>query len=794
MSNLLATYPGEFKNKIGFEKISQLLESHCVSTPGKELVEHLKPSSVLSEINTKLDMLRELMLLLGAQGATIPEQGFYDLRKELDFLNVEESWWEPESFIDLRSLLRTSESLLKLLKKQESAVLKELYEHIVFPDHLLRQLDKIFTDQGEVSDNASPELGKVRRTIEQNRHQVRKNLELIFRNARKEGWVPEGASISVRDGRMVIPLVAEAKRRIRGFIHDESATGQTVFMEPAAVLEGNNKQRELEYEERREVIKILKKASKEVNRETNSIHNITTFMGEVDFLRAKIKLAQRLHGIKPVMSPESVVKLKGARHPILILTEHNVVPLDITLDHRQRIVLISGPNAGGKSVALKTVALLQYMVQCGLFVPVAEGSLMGIFDQLYIDIGDEQSIENDLSTYSSHLQNMHFMLQNVNERSLILIDEFGSGTEPHFGGALAEGMLEDFVQCGARGVITTHYANLKTYAEKQEGVVNAAMLFDIDKLQPLYRLSIGKPGSSHALDIARNTGLPQRIIDRAKTLLGRGTIDYDKALAELQGQLKKVQEREQLLHKREQQSKSLIEEYSRLKESIESNRKQMIANAKTEAEALVAKANKEIEKTIRHIKENKAEKKETRLIRQRLEDFKQQNKSAADQKEFLKSTEKTDRPLSKGDYVEVKESNVVGQIMGIQGNKAEVLLGDLKTMVKLNRLERVNRKEMRQQKSGRKSGTDFTSKRASFSSTLDIRGKRAEEALAIVDKFIDDAILAGAQEVKVLHGKGNGILKEIVRNHLKGYKQVHHMEDEHIERGGSGITVVNLDA
>ena len=794
MTKFLRTYPEDFRQKIGFQKISELLESYCVSSLGKELVDRLKPSSVVEQVNSSLDTLHELMRLLSTHGASIPGQGFYDLRQQLVFLKVEGNWWEPEDFIDLRALLRTSEVILKLFRKEESEILKPLYSHIEFPGHLLRQLEKIFTDQGEVSDNASPELSRLRRTMEQNRHQVRKSLELIFRNARKEGWVPEGSSISVRDGRMVIPLVAEAKRRVSGFIHDESATGQTVFMEPAAVLEGNNKQRELEYEERREVIRILKRISTEVLQERKAINDISAFMGEVDFLRAKIKLAEDLGAIKPVVSPESVVKLVGAKHPILIITGHEVVPLDIELNHKQRIVLISGPNAGGKSVALKTVALLQYMVQCGLFIPVGEGSSLGIFDQLFIDIGDEQSIENDLSTYSSHLRNMRYMLQHVNRHSLILIDEFGTGTEPHFGGALAEGMLEEFVRSGARGVITTHYANLKSYAEKQEGVVNAAMLFDIERLQPLYRLSIGKPGSSHALDIAHNTGLPQKVIDRAKTLLGRETIDYDKALAELQDRLKKAEETEKELEKRERQSQSIISQYSRLKEDLEQNRKEIMANAKAEAEAIVARANREIEKTIRHIKENKAQKKETRFIRQRLADFKEQTKAEKEEKnEFFKLPEKQDKPLAKGDYVEVKGSHVAGRILDLHGKKAEVLLGDLKTMVKLDRLERVGRKELRQQKSGRKIGTNFTEKMANFSSTLDIRGKRAEEALPLVDKFIDDAILAGAQEVKILHGKGSGILKQMVRNHLKGYRQVHHMEDEHVERGGAGITVVGLE-
>lgn len=787
--NLVHFYPDNFEEKIGFSKIRELLKQYCSSDLGRNKVEKLKAQHNLENIRHQLNQLDELINLLSEEGYTLPEQGYYDLNNEINQLAAENSWWETETFIDLRSLLVTAKELLKILNKREIFYLKDLHASIIFPDQLLKNLVKIFTDKGEVDDNASPVLNKLRKQLDQNQQQIRKTINNIFRNARSEGWVPEGASITVRDGRMVIPLFAEAKRRIKGFIHDESATGQTVYIEPTAVLEGNNRQRELEYEERREVIKILKQLSKEVNEHREMLYDIIDFLGEVDFLRAKMRLSETLKAIKPETTDQSILKFKKARHPLLIITDHDIVPLDLELTEQQGVILISGPNAGGKSVALKTVALLQYMFQAGLFIPVAEGTIIGVFDKIFIDIGDEQSIENDLSTYSSHLHNMRHMLENVDEASLVLIDEFGSGTEPQFGGALAESILSQLMKHSIKGIITTHYANLKSYAEDREGIVNAAMRFDMENLRPLYQLSVGKPGSSHALEIAKNTGLPDNVINKAKDLLGREMVEYDRALANLQEQLRSIQEREKILENREKESSKLINEYKRLKGDIDKNQKQILNKAREEAAILVAKANREIEKTIRHIKENKAEKKETKRIRQQLTSFKQQHKEPEEYEE----KEIDLSPIKEGDIVEIIGSNAAGEVIDIQGKKAEVRIGDLKSLIKLDRLKKTSKREVKKNQATRRSSADLSSKKMEFRSTLDIRGKRAEEALPLLDKYLDDAHVVGAQEIKILHGKGNGVLKDLVRNHLKGYANIERVADEHIERGGAGITVVTLE-
>ncbi|MGK7388916.1 MAG: endonuclease MutS2 [Candidatus Cyclobacteriaceae bacterium M2_1C_046] len=781
-------YPDNFEEKIGFSKIRELLKQYCSSELGRKKVENLRVQKDLEKIKHQLNQLEELIRLVHEEGNTLPEQGYFDLKKEIHELSAENSWWEIDTFIGLRSLLRTSKELLSILHKHETLYLRELYSTIAFPVPLLRDLEKVFTDKGEVDDHASPELNKLRKQLDQNQQQIRKTINLIFRNARSEGWVPEGASITVRDGRMVIPLFAEAKRRIKGFVHDESATGQTVYIEPTAVLEGNNRQRELEYEERREVIKILKRLSREVNENRNVLFDIIYFLGEIDFLRAKMRLADRLKAIKPETIEQPVIKIRQARHPLLIITDHDIVPLDLELTEGQRVILISGPNAGGKSVALKTVAMLQFMFQAGLYIPANEGSIFGVFTKIFIDIGDEQSIENDLSTYSSHLHNMRHMIEHVDASSLVLIDEFGSGTEPQFGGALAESILSKLMKESIKGIITTHYANLKSYAENRDGIVNAAMRFDMKNLRPLYQLSVGKPGSSHALEIARNTGLPDDVISKAKDLLGREMVEYDKALSNLQEQLRSIQEREKTLERREEESLKIINEYKRLKEDIDKSQKQILNKAKEEAATLVAKANREIEKTIRHIKENKAEKKETKRIREQLSSFKEKHKKAEREEKEVDLS-----PIKKGDIVEVIGSSAAGEVIDIQGKKAEVRIGDLKSLIKIDRLKKTSKREIKKTQATRRATADISSKVMEFRSTLDIRGKRAEEALPLVDKYLDDALLAGAQEIKILHGKGNGVLKDLVRNHLKGYSRIERVADEHIERGGAGITVVTLE-
>ncbi|UII27256.1 Smr/MutS family protein [Fulvivirga maritima] len=791
-------YPKELEQKIGFDKIRDFLKERCLSDLGISIVNKIGYSTEIDQVEKLLFQTSEFLSILTSD-EPFPTNYFYDVSSSLKGIRAEGTFLTEDEFLRVNNSLKTIVACIRFFRKREESYpyLSSMNGLVKFDETIIDAISQKIDDGGFVKDSASEGLAEVRRSLKGKHAQVRRALDSIYKNAVKDGYVPEGASLTVRDGRMVIPITAEYKRRIKGFVHDESATGQTVYLEPSEVLEGNNEIRELENAEKREVIKVLTRLTDRLRVDLQNIKRGYHYLSLIDFIRAKAKLAYDMEAVRPEITNKPFFDWREARHPILLMayqaSGRKVEPLSIVISEDQHFVVISGPNAGGKSVCLKTVALTQYMLQCGLLVPIREDSKAGIYQDIFIDIGDEQSIENDLSTYSSHLSNMKYFLQHADDSSLCLIDEFGTGTDPHYGGAIAEGILDQLVGKRAKGVITTHYSNIKHYAENKEKVVNGAMKYDVENLEPLYQLEIGKPGSSFSLEIARKIGLANTVTKYAREVIGRKGVDVDDLILKLEKQTQEIQRREQEALDLDKEVKSLKRRYDKLYQELEDNKRDIINKAKRDAASLLATTNKEIEKTIRHIKENKAEKKETIKMRNRLANLKEQ----VDVKPAVSKPkiEVVPGEIGVGDTVRFIDNQVTGEVIDVRGKDVEVKVGDLKTVVKKKRLEKISKAKAREitrsyGKPG--SGMNLNQKVADFTGTLDVRGKRGEEVLGMVDKFIDDAMIANSSEVKILHGKGNGILKDLIRNHLKGSNVIESIHDEHVERGGAGISIVTL--
>lgn len=786
-------YPSNLEEKLGFNRLRSLLEEHCESSLGQQFVKKIRFSSDRAAIEQRLEQSAEFVEIINS-GALFPNSNYIDISRFFPKVKVDNAFLTEEEFFDLILSLKTLDKCLDFFKvhREEFPVLSELTHPVVFNEDLLWSLDKIFDERGKLKDNASDRLFEIRKGIQQERQRLRKVLDRILSKAKKEEFTKDDVGITIRDGRMVIPVLAEHKRRLKGFIHGESGTGQTVYLEPTEVLEINNEVKELEYSEKREMVRILTEQTDLVRYELHNLEGAMQFLGLIDFIRAKARLAVKLEARKPLWSEGKAFKWVKAKHPNLYLTleeqDKETVPLDIALDHQHRILVISGPNAGGKSVCLKTVGLVQYMFQCGLLVPADESSEFMLFKDLFIDIGDEQSIENDLSTYSSHLVNMKHLLAQVNKKSLLLIDEFGTGTEPQYGGAIAESILAELRESNAMGVITTHYGNLKEFAEKEQGLLNGAMRYDLDHLQPLYQLEIGKPGSSFALEIAQKIGLPRPTLDRAKKRVGKKLVSYDRLLAKLDQERQSVEQTKIEVKARESELEELTAQYMELKAHLENREKRILNKAKQEAADIVKQANKEVERVIREIKEAKAEKEIVRTKRQELETFKAKQKP-----EKVEEVKAVAGEIAKGDYARVKGQTTVGLVASIKGKDVELQIGALTSIVKLNRLEKVSKKTFKKQNDPTASrNLDMTQKMSTFNHKLDLRGRRAEEVIPILDKWIDEAVLLGVHEVQVLHGTGSGVLRQVTRNFLQSVQAVKAFKDEHVERGGSGITLITL--
>lgn len=791
-------YPKDIESKLGFDKIRYQLKQKCASTLGESIVDKMRFSS-------HFEVVRKLLFQTSEFQATLISGDFISKGEFLDVNDVLKKSATEGAFCDESDLINLSKSILAIYSsyeffKKNKEEYPQLFElglsvdiSLVLHDLILEKIDH----DGRVKDTASKNLEEIRIGLRTKYNQVKKSLQSIFKSSMKEGFVPEGASITIRDGRMVIPILAEYKRRVPGFVHDESASGGTVYLEPTSVLDGNNEIRELEYAEKREIVKILTQITDQIRAYLPELKLGMSYLAKLDFIRAKAKLSIEYGAIVPKLIKDAQLEWYEAKHPLLVqsLKKENkaMVPLSISLHGSSRILIISGPNAGGKSVSLKTVGLLQYMLQSGLPIPVQEQAKAGIFEDILIDIGDEQSLENDLSTYSSHLKGMKFFLENASRNSLCLIDEFGTGTDPQFGGAIAQSVLKELNDKGAFGVITTHYSNIKHFAEDSEGLVNGAMRFDMKNLEPLFKLDIGKPGSSFSLEIAKKTGLPNELIDYAKSLIGDQNIDLDDLLNQLEKQKQQIATRDEHLKQRENDVKKLEANYTSLLNQLDENKKVIINKAKEEAARLLKDTNREIEKTIRHIKSNKAQKTETKKARERLEELK--GKVIKPKTEPPSTNNINAKEIKVGDAVKIEGQEVIGTILSLRGSDAEVQIGLLKSKIKMSRLTKISNgqaKSIRKEKAGGTHGLNLTNKLSEFNTTLDVRGKRAEEVQSQLDRFLDDAILFGLNEIKVLHGKGNGVLREVVRNYAKTQQNIEAVADEHIERGGSGISVITL--
>ena len=826
-------YPQNFEQKIGFDQIRQLLKDKCLSTLGEERVNEMNFSDHFEEVDELLNQVAEFVRIIQEED-NFPDQFFFDVRPSLKRIRIEGMYMDEQELFDLRRSLETIRDIIRFLQRNDEEEsdcpypsLKKLAGDITVFPQLITKIDGILNKYGKIKDNASTELSRIRRELANTMGSISRSLNSILRNAQSEGYVDKDVAPTMRDGRLVIPVAPGLKRKIKGIVHDESASGKTVFIEPAEVVEANNRIRELEGDERREIIRILTEFSNTLRPSIPEILQSYEFLAEIDFIRAKSHFAIQTNSIKPSLENEQLLDWTMAVHPLLQLSlaKHGkkVVPLDIELNLKRRILIISGPNAGGKSVCLKTVGLLQYMLQCGMLVPMHERSHVGLFGSIFIDIGDEQSIEDDLSTYSSHLTNMKIMMKNCNERSLILIDEFGGGTEPQIGGAIAEAVLKRFNIKGTFGVITTHYQNLKHFAEDHEGVVNGAMLYDRHLMQALFQLQIGNPGSSFAVEIARKIGLPEDVIADASEIVGSEYINADKYLQDIVRDKRYWEGKRQTIRQREKHMEETIARYQAEMEELQKSRKEIIRQAKEEAERLLQESNARIENTIRTIKEAQAEKEKTRLVRQELADFresidnltsKEQEDKIARKMEKLKEKQNRKKekkqngtkeqpavqqtpkatPITEGCPVRIKGQSSVGEVLEINGKNAVVAFGSIKTTVKTERLERSNAVPQKQESAkssfvSNQTQDSMYEKKLNFKQDIDVRGMRGDEALQAVTYFVDDAILVGMSRVRILHGTGTGILRTLIRQYLQTIPGVRHFADEHIQLGGAGITV-----
>jgi DNA mismatch repair protein MutS2 len=863
-------YPNNFERKIGFDEIRELLKARCLSTLGREKVDEMAFSTDADVVNEWLSQLREFRRLQEEKD-DFPMQYFFDVRECIKRIRLENTHLEENEVWDLRRSLETIANIVKYLSRSEEGGVKSedtpiypaLYrmtEGVTTFPAIIRRIDSILDKFGKIKDSASMTLAGIRHDLSKMEGSISRTLYTILHAAQKDGLVDKDVTPAVRDGRLVIPVSPAVKRKINGIVHDESATGKTVFIEPTEVVEANNKVRELEAAERREIIRILTVFSDELRPNVTEILNSYDFLAQIDLIHAKAELAKLTKAFEPEVKAEPHLDWIRAIHPLLQLSLEKqgkkVVPLDIMLQgdeetRRQgdkntgRLLIISGPNAGGKSVCLKTVGLLQYMLQCGLSIPVGDRSTTGIFEDIMIDIGDEQSIENDLSTYSSHLLNMKQMMKQSNARTLLLIDEFGGGTEPTIGGAIAEAVLKQLWQKKAFGVITTHYQNLKHFAEDHKGVINGAMLYDRHQMQALFQLSIGQPGSSFAIEIARKTGLPEEVINDASDIVGREYIQSDKYLQDIVRDKRYWEGKRQTIHQHEKSLEHKITRYEDELSEIERQRKEILRKAKEEAEELLRESNKKIENAIREIREAQAEKERTRLAREELNAFKeeidtidtrdndeaiarkirqlQERKERREKRKAEKAkkdsqgtvlsesskpkTQKEPSPMSPGDTVRIKGLTSIGTIESIDGKMATVIFGGMKTKMRADRLEHAEAPKQQTSKTEERNANIvgaygnaskdtrnvIDTRKLNFKQDIDVRGMRGDEAINAVTYFIDDAILVGVSRVRILHGTGTGILRQLIRQYLATIPNVAHFRDEHVQFGGAGITVVDLE-
>lgn len=843
------TYPESFTQKIGFDQIVEFLQKECITAGAAEIASRISPIREFEKLKVYLEQTSEFKQLMMLE-RSFPSQDYYDLSSQLRRLRVEGSYITLEGLQQLRASYSTLNEIKKYFNNLDAEVYPRLCEFSVrlqIHSGILPQIDTILTRTGEVRDSASENLLRIRSLIRKKSSETHRYIGKYMDLARQQGWVEEDSDVTVRNERLVIPVTAAHKKSMRGFIHDVSSTGQTVFMEPEEIFNLNNEIVELRNEERLEIIEILKRFTSYIRPDLDVLLQAYRFLVSIDFLRAKAKLALLLEAGMPVLEKYPCIEWKQARHPLLFLTlkkknggerQQEIVPLDIKLEEKEKIIIISGPNAGGKSVCLKTVGLLQYMMQCGLLVPMREDSRMGVYRNIFVDIGDEQSIENDLSTYSSHLKNMKFWVEHADRQTLFLSDELGSGTEPQVGGAIAESIIEELLRKGATGIVTTHYTNLKLMARNHSGVVNGAMLFDQENLRPLYVFRKGLPGSSFAFEIARKIGLPERVLESASRKVGRRQMSFEEELQRIEVEKHAVSKKKLEVELADQLLSSTLEKYTDLLSELEEKRAQLLRDAKAEAQDLVRRANAEIEKTIRLIREAQAEKEETSRLRSRLQDLSSQGfsngdnelKKRAEPGAFWKSVmekhgtsdslsgsslpdhrkigkeecqrkntslereEEYSLSVKVGSLVRLDNQGMVGIVTEMKGTKAKVDFEFITMQVSIEKLHRLTPSQEKDYRDSRKVSSvkiqGINEGKVAFSPHVDLRGMRADEAQDCIQKLLDDAVLYGEKYLEILHGKGDGVLRQVVRACISKHPEVASFSDQVEELGGFGITIV----
>lgn len=787
-------YPESAVEKLGFLDIKEQLKSKCLSEMGRFMVDRIQPLTQFLQIEKFLNQTFEFKELLETD-TPLPLDHIYPIKKYAQKAKVEGIGLTEEEFYQVLLSLNTVFSIILYFKERDGlySSLESLFEHLPIEKAIVRNIEAIIDVKGKMKSNASVKLLQLTNDFSKAESDARKRMDSLYRSAQNQGWTAEG-SLTYRDGRLCIPLLAENKRKLKGFVHDESATGQTVFLEPEEVFHLNNLIRDLEFEIRREKFRILVELTDKLRPSIPLLLSYHDLLGKLDFIRAKALFAIETESTMPELVKTASSEIYNAQHPLLMLSfkreKKTVVPLNVKIDQQQRIIVVSGPNAGGKSVALKTIALLQMMVQSGLLIPADANSKMGVYRQFFVDIGDDQSIESDLSTYSAHLTKMRYFLEHADAETLVLIDEFGTGTDPQFGGPIAEAVLETLNKKKIRGVVTTHYSNLKHFASQSQGIENASMLFDNAAMKPLYLLQIGKPGSSYAFEIAQKTGLPADVIDLAKEKVGVQQKKIEYLLVDLEREKKAIVDAQVTIERKERQVARIQEESETLQSYLEENKSSILKQAKLEAQGILKSANKLIENTISEIKAAQADKGKTQELRKVLQEELSKNEIP----KVINKPSKTaqNQEIETGDWVRVIDSGTIAQVLEVAKSNVILAFGDIRSVVKRARVEKVAKKEV--PKSLRKShSSQLTESLADFNPEIDVRGERTEDAIHKIEKYLDKAIMLGFPSLKIIHGKGNGILRKMIREYLGKYSQVNRMEDEHADRGGDGITYVFLN-
>ena len=793
--------PKDLYEKLEFDKILDLLQRECVGQLGTAAAAKLRVQDQHAII---LRQLNETHEMLEAQSSTqpMPLHAYDDLRDDLRMLAIEGYVLAEEGLQRINNTLRQTVAVFQYftpVRRQQYGTLYDLLRPVTLEAELQKAIDRVIDEEGQIRPDASPELQKIRKQIGSQQRELDRVFRTLIQEYRQRGWLTDNVE-SFRNGRRVLSVPAEHKRKIRGIIHDESTTGKTAFIEPERVIDINNDIFDLQTEEKREIYRILRELSATLRPYGEFLQQYQDLLIELDVIRAKARLASKMRGVLPKVKNEPNLGIQMGFHPLLYIKnkdlDRETVPFDLQLHGSNRLLMLSGPNAGGKSVTMKAVGLLQLMVQAGLLVPVDEISEFGIFKKIYADIGDQQSLEDDLSTYSSRLQNMRNFLQGSDEHTLLLIDEFGSGTDPKIGGAIAEAILQDLHRKRVYGVITTHYSNLKIYAFKTQGIVNGSMHFDKDTLSPTYELRVGRPGSSYAFEIAEKSGLPKKVLNYARHRTGKNEKAVDQLLVDLQREKQELEERLENARRQQNQLERLIKNYEQLHKDLEYRRKKLKLERKEQALQQSAQENKALERVIREIREHQKLDKAKEVAGQLRVQRNDLGREVNDLREEIyqvpqvATAKRKEGAIQVGDSVRMRSGGATGTVESINKNKATVAMGMLHVEAKLRDL--VHADTPLNVQSQRSVHADVINQAAQFEDKLDIRGMRMTEAMKTVEDFMDRALMANAGTVQILHGKGNGTLRNVVRKKVREYRAVTRIAHPPAEQGGDGITVVEF--